>query len=125
MHFNKSEIEALVLVAGSEQSMRPGNLSVALNLDPKTLSRTVTGLVDKGLLEREGKEIRLARTSAAEWFKKLYFAHRASPLSLLIDNRKVDVLFCIIRGEKAQKTWRAKWAYRTRPSTVISKTSFG
>jgi len=92
MHFSESEIEVLVLVAGSEHAQHPGDLSRALNLRPETLSRVITGLADKGLLEREGKEIALARTPAAEWFKKLYFTHRASPLPLLLADRKVDVL---------------------------------
>jgi hypothetical protein len=101
MHFSESEIEALVLVAGSEHAQHPGDLSRALNLRPETLSRVITSLADKGLLGREGREIALARTPAAEWFKKLYFAHRASPLPLLLADRKVDVLS---RIESVQKS---------------------
>lgn len=101
MHFSESEIEVLVLVAGSEHAQHPGDLSRALNLRPETLSRVITSLADKGLLEREGKEIALAGTPAAEWFKKLYFAHRASPLPLLLADRKVDVLS---RIESVQKS---------------------
>jgi predicted transcriptional regulator len=101
MRFSESEIEALMLVAGSERALHPRDLSMALNLRPETLSRVVTGLVDKGLLEREGKEIALARTPAAEAFKRLYFAHRASPFPLLLADRRVDLLS---RIESAQKS---------------------
>jgi len=93
MRFSESEIKALTIITGSKQALHPGDLSQALNLRPETMSRMVTGLANKGLLEREGKEIALARTPVAESFKRLYFAHRASPLPLLISDRRVDLLY--------------------------------
>ena len=101
MRLSESEIKSLVLVAGSEQALRPGDLSQALNLHPETLSRLLTGLVGKGLLEREDKEIALARTPPAEAFKKLYFSHRASPFALLFADRRVDLLAWIENGKKS------------------------
>ncbi len=101
MRLSESEIGALMLVAGSEKALRPGDLSQALNLRPESLSRVVTDLVNKGLLEREGKEIALARTPAAESFKRLYFSHRASPLHLLLADRRADLLSCIDGGQKS------------------------
>lgn len=92
MRLSESEIKTLISVAGSDQPLRPGDLSRALNLHPDTLSRLITGLVDKGLLERAGKNISIAGTPAAESFKKLYFAHRASPFPLLLADRRVDLL---------------------------------
>jgi len=100
MRFSESEIKALVLVAGSEQDLHPGDLSLALNLHPDTLSRLVTGLVNKGMLGREGKEIALAKTPPAEAFKKLYFSHRASPFLLLLADRRVDLLSGIESEQK-------------------------
>ncbi|NYT01245.1 MAG: helix-turn-helix domain-containing protein [Methanosarcinales archaeon] len=100
MRLSESEIKALVLVAGSKQALHPRDLSQALNLHPATLSRLVTGLVDKGMLERDGKYIAMARTTAAEAFKKLYFAHRASPFPLLLADRRVDLLALIEDQQK-------------------------
>lgn len=92
MRLSESEIKTLISVAGSDQPLRPGDLSLELNLHPDTLSRLITGLVDKGLLERAGKNISIAGTPAAESFKKLYFAHRASPFPLLLADRRLDLL---------------------------------
>ncbi len=101
MRLGESEIGALMLVAGSEKALRPGDLSKALTLRPESLSRVVTDLVNKGLLEREGKEISLARTPAAESFKRLYFSHRASPLHILLADRRADLLSRIDGGPKS------------------------
>jgi predicted transcriptional regulator len=101
MRLSESEIGALMLVAGSEKAPRPWDLSQALNLRPESLSRVVTDLVNKGLLEREGKEIALARAPAAESFKKLYFSHRASPLHLLLADRRADLLARIDGGQRS------------------------
>jgi predicted transcriptional regulator len=60
-----------------------------------------TTLVNKGLLEREGKEIAMARTPAAEMFKRLYFAHRASPFQLLLADRRADLLSRIENEQKS------------------------
>ncbi len=89
---SESEIRELMLIAGSEKPLRSGDLSKALNLRPESLSRVITDLVNKGLLARERKEIVLARTPAAESFKRLYFSHRASPLHLLLADRRADLL---------------------------------
>ncbi len=90
-----------MLVAGSEKALRPRDLSEALNFRPESLSRVVTDLVNKGLLERVGKEIALARTPAAESFKMLYFSHRASPLHLLLSDRRADLLSRIDGGQRS------------------------
>jgi predicted transcriptional regulator len=101
MWFSESEIQTLVLIAGAEQALHPADLSLALNLRPETLSRIVTRLVNKSLLERKDREIALARTPAAESFKRLYFSHRASPFSLLFADRRIDLLS---RIESVQKS---------------------
>jgi len=101
MWLSESEIETLVLIAGAERAVYPADLSRALNLRPETLSRIVTSLVNKGLLERKDREIALARTPAAESFKRLYFAHRASPFSLLFADRRIDLLSRIESEQKS------------------------
>ena len=101
MRFSETEVEALVLVAESKQTLHAGDLSRALNLRPETLSRMTTALVNKGLLEREGNEIAMARTPAAETFKRLYFAHRASPFPILLADRRADLLSRIDNEQKS------------------------
>jgi predicted transcriptional regulator len=101
MRLNESEVKALVLVAGSKQPLRPANLAHDINLRPESISRLITALTNKGLLEREEKEIALARTPPAEAFKKLYFAHRASPFPLLLADRRIDLLYEIEDVEKS------------------------
>ena len=101
MRFSESEVQALTLVTGSENALHPRDLSRTLNLRPETLSRVTTTLVNKGLLEREGKEISLARNPAAESFKKLYFAHRASPFPILFADRRVDLLSKLENKQKS------------------------
>jgi predicted transcriptional regulator len=101
MWLSESEIETLMLIAGAERAVYPADLSLALNLRPETLSRIVTSLANKGLLERKDREIALARTPAAESFKRLYFAHRASPFSLLFADRRIDLLSRIKCGQKS------------------------
>ena len=101
MRLSKSEIQALVLVAGAEHALHPASLSAALSLRSETVSRIVTSLVNKGLLERKSGEIALARTSAAEAFKGLYFSHRASPFSLLLAERRIDLLSRIGSEQKS------------------------
>ena len=100
MRFRESEVQTLTLIAGSEKALHPRDLSRTLNLRSETLSRVTTTLVNKGLLEREGKEIALGRNPAAESFKRLYFAHRASPFPILIADRRVDLLSKIENKQK-------------------------
>jgi predicted transcriptional regulator len=103
MRFGESEVKALVLVAGSKQPLHPADLTHAINLRPESISRLITALANKGLLERDGKEIASARTPLAEAFKKLYFAHRASPFSLLLADRRVDLLYRIENVERSSE----------------------
>lgn len=82
----------MVLVAGAERALHSSDFYTALEIRPETLSRLITSLVNKGILERKGKEITLSRSPAAETFKRLFFSHRASPLSLLLAERRIAML---------------------------------
>ena len=101
MRFSESEVQTLTLIAGSEKALHSRDLSRTLNLRPETISRVTTALVNKGLLEREGKEIALARNPAAESFKRLYFGHRASPFPILFVDKRVDLLSKIENKQKS------------------------
>lgn len=71
--------------------MHPHDL-LEIGLKRETVSRIITRLQNKGLVERKGGEIVLARTPPAEAFKKLYYAHRAAPLQDLLSDKKVELL---------------------------------
>jgi predicted transcriptional regulator len=72
--------------------MHPGALLAELGLRRETVSRLLTHLVEKGLIERKGREVVLADTPPAEAFKKLYFSHRASPLPKILSLQRVELL---------------------------------
>ena len=67
-------------------------LQAELGLRRETVSRLITHLVEKGLVERRGREVVLAGTPPAEAFKRLYFSHRASPLHKILSLRRVELL---------------------------------
>ena len=92
MRLSESEIRTLVLIAGSEEPMNPRVLLAELGLRRETVSRLLTHLVEKGLVERRGREIILASTHPAEAFKKLYYNHRASPLQKVLSLRRMELL---------------------------------
>ena len=89
---SENDIRALVLIAGPEGPMNPRVLLAELGLRRETVSRLLTHLVEKGLVERRGREVILAGTPPAEAFKKLYFSHRASPLHKILSLRRVELL---------------------------------
>jgi DNA-binding transcriptional ArsR family regulator len=92
MPLSENDIRALVLIAGSEEPVNPGALLAELGLRRETVSRLLTHLVKKGLVERRGREVVLAGTPPAEAFKKLYYSHRASPLQKILSLGRVELL---------------------------------
>jgi len=77
---------------------------LVLNLRKETLSRTITRLTKKGLVERQDGEIVLDRTSPSEAFKRLYYDHRASPIPALLADGKVQLLSRLNRHPKNRLT---------------------
>jgi len=92
MPLSENDIRALVFIAGSEEPMNPGALLEELGLRRETVSRLLTHLVKRGLVERRGREAVLAGTPPAEAFKKLYYSHRASPLQKILSLRRLELL---------------------------------
>jgi predicted transcriptional regulator len=92
MPFGQNDIRALVLITGSREPMNPAALQAELRLRRETISRLITHLVEKGLVERHGREASLAGTPPAEAFKRLYFSHRASPLHKVLSLGRVELL---------------------------------
>lgn len=101
MRLSENDIRALVLIAGSEEPVNPGKLLEELGLRRETVSRLVTHLVEKGLIERKGREVVLAGTSPSEAFKKIYYSHRASPLQKILSLRRMDLLARLDRTPKS------------------------
>jgi DNA-binding MarR family transcriptional regulator len=92
MRLSENDIRALVLIAGSEEPMNPRVLLAELGLRRETVSRLLTHLEEKGLVERRGREVVLAGTPPAEAFKKLYYSHRASPLQKILSLQRMELL---------------------------------
>ena len=104
MRLSESEVRALILLTSSEQPVHPRDLRADLALQRETISRVITRLEEKGLAERENGQIVLAGTAPAQAFKRLYFAHRASPLPGLLSGRRVELLSRLDRRPKSLKT---------------------
>ena len=117
MRFSENEVETLVRVTGSKSTLYPKDLSQDFRLRPETVSRTTTRLREKGLLEREDHRIVLAEAVPAESFKKLYYAHRASPFRLILADRRVDLLYSLDQNPKSVETL-------ARESALPSKTVY-
>jgi predicted transcriptional regulator len=100
MRLSENEIRALIIIASSKEPVHPRILQKELGIQKGSVSRLLTGLQNKGLVERAGGEIILAGTSPAEAFKKLYFSHRASPLQQILSGRRVELLSRLNGGQK-------------------------
>ena len=101
MSLSENDIRALVLIAGSEEAVNPGALLAELGLRRETVSRLLTHLVEKGLVERRGREAVLAGTPPAEAFKKLYYSHRASPLPKILSLGRLELLARLDQSPKS------------------------
>jgi len=101
MRLSENEVEALVQVTGSENTIYPRDLSQDFGIRPETVSRIAASLKEKGLLEKEDHRIVLAEASPAESFKRLYYNHRASPFHLILADRRVDLLYRLDQNPKS------------------------
>lgn len=103
MRLNSNEIKALLMITGSDKGIRPLDLLDSLGLQRGSVSRIITNLKNKGLVDRENSWIVLANTHPAECFKKLYYAHRASPFDLLLAEGRTDLIACLDEDPKSVK----------------------
>ena len=116
MPFSQNDIRALVLITGSREPMNPRALQAELRLRRETISRLITHLVEKGMVERHGREASLAGTPPAEAFKRLYFSHRASPLHRVLSLGRVELLS---RLDQTPKSLEALAAETGIPSDTL------
>jgi len=101
MRLSENEVEALVYIVGRENALYPRDLTSDFDLRPETVSRITTRLKEKGLLDKENHRIVLAEGKPAESWKKLYYAHRASPFHLILADRRVDLLYRLDQTPKS------------------------
>jgi predicted transcriptional regulator len=91
MRLSKSELRVLVFIASSKEPVHIHDL-MRLKLRRETVYRVLSRLNKKRLVERQNKEIVLARTTPGESFKKLYSTHRASPFQDLLADGRVELI---------------------------------
>jgi len=103
MRLNRNEINALLLITSSQSALRPLDINAHLGLRRGSVSRIITQLRDKGLVDREDSEIVLARAPPADSFKRLYYAHRASPFQLLLADGRIELLSRLDQSTKSAK----------------------
>ncbi len=101
MRLSENEVRILIIITRPEDPIRPSDLQKELGLLKGSISRIITRLQDIGLVERAGGEIVLARTPPAEAFKRLYFAHRTSPLDEILSGRRVELLSWLDSNQKS------------------------
>jgi predicted transcriptional regulator len=104
MRLSENEIVALIIITRSREPVHPRTLQKELGIQKGSVSRLLTSLQNKGLIERAGGEIILAETPPAEAFKKLYYAHRASPLQEILSGRRVELLSRMGSSQKSLET---------------------
>ena len=102
--FSENEIRTLIFITSSLEPTNPRAIQKELCILKGSVSRIITRLQDKGLVERAGGEILLAGTPPTEAFKRLYYTHRASPLPEILSGRRVKLL---LRLDSTQKSLEA------------------
>lgn len=103
MHLSQNEIKALLLITSSERILLPRDITNHLGLQRGSVSRIITNLRDKGLVDREDSGIVLAKPPPADSFKRLYYAHRASPFHLLLADGRIELLTRLDDSKKSPK----------------------
>lgn len=102
--FSENEIRTLIFITSSLEPTNPRAIQKELGILKGSVSRIITRLQDKGLVERAGGEILLAGTPPTEAFKRLYYTHRASPLPEILSGQRVKLL---LRLDSSQKSLEA------------------
>ena len=92
MRLSENEVRTLTFITSSMVTIHPQAIQKELSLLKGSVSRIITSLQDKGLVERVAGEILLAGTPPAEAFKRLYYSHRTSPLPEILSGRRVELL---------------------------------
>jgi len=108
MRLSQNEIKALLLITSSERILLPRDITNLLGLQRGSVSRIITNLRDKGLVDRVDSSIVLAKAPPADSFKRLYYAHRASPFLLLLADGRIELLSWLNQSAKSAKELHEK-----------------
>ncbi|MDH7597086.1 MAG: ArsR family transcriptional regulator [Methanothrix sp.] len=102
MRLKRSEICALIYVLNSGGVTHPRDIARKFGLRPETVSRMLSHLEDAGLVKRkrDGRRIALPKSEPAESFKRLYYTHRASPLTDILRGRRIALIHSLDRDPK-------------------------
>jgi DNA-binding MarR family transcriptional regulator len=103
MRLNRNELETLLQITRSESPLRPQDLTKAFGLQPGSVSRLISQLEEKGLVDREDGRVILAKAPPAESFKRLYYAHRASPFKIILCDRRIGLLSKLDQSPKSSE----------------------
>lgn len=103
MRLSRNEIKVLILIISSERVLRPLDILTSLSLQRKSVFRIIANLKDKGLIDRDGSGIVLAKTPPADSFKRLYYVYRASPFLLILAEGRLELLSCLNQSAKSVK----------------------
>ncbi|MCX6777294.1 MAG: MarR family transcriptional regulator, partial [Candidatus Micrarchaeota archaeon] len=99
LNLSKSEVLALERICISRLS--PGQLAESLGKKGSFVSRVLRKLEEKGLVTREGREIRLSPASHAQKFKNLFDSRPNAKIEEWLCGNAMDVLIVIGGGEGA------------------------
>jgi len=103
MRLSRNEVKALLQITSSESVLRPLDILATLGLRRGSVSRIITNLRGKGLVDREDSRVVLSKAPPADSFKRLYYAHRASPILLLLAGGRIELLSRLDQSTKSAK----------------------
>jgi len=103
MRLNKNEIKTLLYITSSQSAVHPQDLINDLGVQRGSVSRIITHLNEKGLVDREDNKLVLSESKPAESFKRLYYAHRASPFQILLADGRIDLISRLAKDPKSIK----------------------
>jgi predicted transcriptional regulator len=104
LSLSENEVRTLIIITRPQEPVHPCTIQKELGLLKGSVSRIITSLQDKGLIERAGGDILLAGTPPAEAFKRLYYTHRSSPLPEILSGRRVELLSRLDSFQKSLET---------------------
>jgi len=127
MRLSENEIVALVLITRSEVPVHPHDLYEELGLQSESVSRIITRLKDKGLVERAGGEILLAGTPQQRHSSGLYYSPTCPlPCRRILSGRRVELLSRLDSHLRAWKPCRIdRYLQRYRLLTICRPSSPG
>jgi len=104
MWFNFSKIEILVLQKLCEASASPGAIAAALGKKGSFISRAIARLLEKGMVEKNRREISLSQAAHAQSFKRLYDSRPNAKIEKWLCKSAMDALIVLAGFEEGADT---------------------